>query len=352
MSNKNKEAFEQMRRLTKEAKKFYAHNYNPGSLYPPRDTKFFLNEEYIPFDFETDYDDPLYTEYRRVRMLKNPFEDEKEDKNSLQDISDDLVKDDNINENYKYQNDWNKEQRIDAIKNDISFKLKLQPNNYWNNNNFLSGLQKLVGINKQDSIVPIWPKSQTIGSHGAKYVKFYDKDIELAAQKHNIDPDWLRAVMFTENATGHWYGGNEWKSYKTNSGSQVPMNINGNIWSTIGNQKYNTQNAYQNIEASAALLKRLSQTQDNPNNLLAIGTLWNNISANKINKIGVRIDDAYRRKLWEDKRISDNINNPYKTILNGIYDRTGFYGYEIPQGVSHKYNANYFFDNILPSERN
>ena len=75
MSNRNKEAFEQMRRLTKEAKKFYAHNYNPGSLFPPRDTKFFLNEEYIPFDFETDYDDPLYTEYRRVRMLDNPFED-------------------------------------------------------------------------------------------------------------------------------------------------------------------------------------------------------------------------------------------------------------------------------------
>ena len=75
MSNKNLEAFEQMRRLTKEAKKFYGSNYNPGSLFPPRDTKFFLNEDYIPFDFDTDYDDPLYTEYRRVRMLKNPFED-------------------------------------------------------------------------------------------------------------------------------------------------------------------------------------------------------------------------------------------------------------------------------------
>ena len=75
MSDKNKDAFEQMRRLTKEAKKFYGDNYNPGTLYPPRDTKFLLDEEYIPFDFDTDYDDPLYTEYRRVRMLENPFED-------------------------------------------------------------------------------------------------------------------------------------------------------------------------------------------------------------------------------------------------------------------------------------
>ena len=78
MSNKNKEAFEQMKRLTKAAKEFYGNNYNPGTLYPPRDTKFLLDEEYIPFDFDTDYDDPLYTEYRRVRMLENPFEDMKE----------------------------------------------------------------------------------------------------------------------------------------------------------------------------------------------------------------------------------------------------------------------------------
>ncbi len=75
MTNKNQEAFEQMQRLTKQAKKFYGSNYNPGSLYPPRDTKFFLNEDYIPFDFETDYDDPLYTEYRRVRMLQDPLND-------------------------------------------------------------------------------------------------------------------------------------------------------------------------------------------------------------------------------------------------------------------------------------
>ena len=34
-----------------------------------------LDEEYIPFDFDTDYDDPLYTEYRRIRMLDNPLED-------------------------------------------------------------------------------------------------------------------------------------------------------------------------------------------------------------------------------------------------------------------------------------
>ena len=104
MSNKNKEAFEQMRRLTKEAKKFYAHNYNPGSLYPPRDTKFLLGEEYIPFDFETDYDDPLYTEYRRVRMLQDPFEDEKEQYDKPEQEDKDTTDEssyDNTNDNIK-----------------------------------------------------------------------------------------------------------------------------------------------------------------------------------------------------------------------------------------------------------
>jgi len=101
MSNKNKEAFEQMRRLTKEAKKFYAHNYNPGSLYPPRDTKFFLNEEYIPFDFETAYDDPLYKEYRRVRMLQDPFEDEKEEYNKQDREDKDTTTDESSYDNIK-----------------------------------------------------------------------------------------------------------------------------------------------------------------------------------------------------------------------------------------------------------
>ena len=77
MSNKNLDALEQVRRLTKEAKKFYGENYNPGSLYPPKDTKFFLNEEYIPFDFDMDYNNPLYEEYRRVRTLSDPFNDKK-----------------------------------------------------------------------------------------------------------------------------------------------------------------------------------------------------------------------------------------------------------------------------------
>ena len=80
MKNKNQEAFEQMQRLTKEAKRFYGNNYKPETLHPPRDTKFFLNEDYIPFDFDMDYDDPMYKEYRRVRMIQNPLEDPMETK--------------------------------------------------------------------------------------------------------------------------------------------------------------------------------------------------------------------------------------------------------------------------------
>lgn len=84
MSNfdKNLKAIDQVKRLTKEAKKFYGSNYNPGSLYPPRDTKFLLNEEYIPFDFENEpKDSSLYNEYMRVRTLKDPFEGTQEDMN-------------------------------------------------------------------------------------------------------------------------------------------------------------------------------------------------------------------------------------------------------------------------------
>ena len=82
--NRNQDSIEQLKRLTKAAKNFYGNNYSPGSVNPQFDTKFFLNEDYIPFDFDTDYNAPLYKEYRRVRMLKNPFEDNQESELSPQ----------------------------------------------------------------------------------------------------------------------------------------------------------------------------------------------------------------------------------------------------------------------------
>ncbi len=84
MSNfdKNLKAIDQVKRLTKEAKKFYGSSYNPSTLYPPRDPKFLLDEEYIPFDFENEpQNSSLYNEYMRVRTLKDPFEGTQEDVN-------------------------------------------------------------------------------------------------------------------------------------------------------------------------------------------------------------------------------------------------------------------------------
>ena len=79
-------------------------------MYPPKDTKFFLNEEYIPFDFDTDYDDPLYKEYRRVRMLDNPFDNIQKGQDityeqAQKDLKEQLQRAEDI-KNYPYL-DWN-----------------------------------------------------------------------------------------------------------------------------------------------------------------------------------------------------------------------------------------------------
>ena len=146
----------------------------------------------------------------------------------------------------------------------------------------------------------LWPW-YSFPSNGIKAVKYYDKEIETAAQKHNINPDWLRAVMFTENTVNHKFGLGRIAYDIGFSSKKPPMNIDVKIWSDMENQKFDVNNEYQHIELSAILLKKLSQTQDNSDDLLAIGSLWYDINSNEINVFGVRIDDAYRRRLWEDK---------------------------------------------------
>ena len=155
----------------------------------------------------------------------------------------------------------------------------------------------VIFLNLTSSV--IWPW-YSFPSNGIKAVKYYNKEIEMIAQKHEINPDWLRAVMFTENTLNHRFGLGEFAYYIGLSDKKPPMNIDEKIWSDMENQKFDVNNAYQNIEISAILLKKLSRTQDNSDDLLAIGSLWYDINSNEINVFGVRIDDAYRRKLWED----------------------------------------------------
>ena len=70
--NRNQESIEQLKRLTQSAKNFYGNNYSPGFISHKNDTKHYLGEEYIPYDWGDDIDSPANDEYKKVYMNKSP----------------------------------------------------------------------------------------------------------------------------------------------------------------------------------------------------------------------------------------------------------------------------------------
>ena len=70
--NRNQDSIEQLKRLTQSAKNFYGNNYSPGFISHRNDTKHYLGEEYIPYDWGDDIDSPANDEYKNVYLNKNP----------------------------------------------------------------------------------------------------------------------------------------------------------------------------------------------------------------------------------------------------------------------------------------
>lgn len=135
---------------------------------------------------------------------------------------------------------------------------------------------------------------------GSKAVHKYTKAIEKYAQLYSVDPDIIKAIMFTENACGHYYGGNALMDYIGKSKSQMPMNIRGDIWGNFQGKHYDTHNPEQNIELATLLVRQIYNSIDNPTPEKVI-TIWNSAGRNTVSSFGYRGGLAYRKKLWLTK---------------------------------------------------
>jgi SPP1 gp7 family putative phage head morphogenesis protein len=161
---------------------------------------------------------------------------------------------------------------------------------------------------------------------GLDAVKKYESTIDTLSRRHGVDSDLVKAVMYIENATGHKYGFNDVADKLGVSGSQMPMNINGGLWSNFGGKYLNVNNSTENIELSVMLLKNLGYAIED-STPEKIGTLWNGLSMDKVNDVGARIGRAYEDKPWKynhpdyvnrlkEKEFSDYMrNNTYKGLF-------------------------------------
>jgi len=92
---------------------------------------------------------------------------------------------------------------------------------------------------------------------GASAVSRHASTIEAAAQEFGLDPDFLKAVIYTENARG-WYDGNTAWTY-----SVRPANISSE-WDSLVPGAHVTDQGAGNIRIAAKLLAEIAERLDNP----------------------------------------------------------------------------------------
>lgn len=96
----------------------------------------------------------------------------------------------------------------------------------------------------------IWDEVRTFDKKGRDAVNRHYDEVTISAQKHNIDPDLIRAVLYAENARGHKIVLNDIADKIHISDSVMPMNIQIKKWSGIIDKKPNElYNSSENIEA-------------------------------------------------------------------------------------------------------
>jgi len=139
---------------------------------------------------------------------------------------------------------------------------------------------------------------------GTEAVEKHDSLIREMAEKHGVDPDLIRAVMWAENARGHKYGLNQFWDERRWSDSVLPMNMNKTIGAKLlGKRPEDLYDARDNVEAAAIFLKRIRDRIDDPNPTPAqIGSIWLFTGREQTNDWGEFIQRVYDEKPWLGQR--------------------------------------------------
>lgn len=146
-----------------------------------------------------------------------------------------------------------------------------------------------------DSSSPWWE----IHELGFKAVQTHNRIITEMADKHEIDPDLIRAIMYMENARGHKFGIDRLAESVSLSDTIMPMNINPAIWGPLLDRPARgLKSPRDNIEAAVILLKRIQQRITDPT-IEAIASVWNFVGREKTNDIGAYVGRVYIERPWE-----------------------------------------------------
>ena len=135
---------------------------------------------------------------------------------------------------------------------------------------------------------------------GYSTVKSHAKLIEEEARRAGVDPNLVKAIMYVENAQGHYFGGGRLAERLGRAKSILPMNVRHDPWGKLGFSERDLRNPRLNIRAGILIIKRIRDRLQNPT-IAKIATLYNSLYKDNVTAYGARVSDVYRRRLWEIK---------------------------------------------------
>jgi len=129
-------------------------------------------------------------------------------------------------------------------------------------------------------------------------VRLHDEIIRREAGRQGVDPDLVRAIIYAENARGHYFSAARLAESLGRADSIFPMNINPTLWRDLGFAGRDPGDPEVNIRAGVTLLRRIRDRLDDPAPE-AIGTLYNSLAKDRVTDYGAYVGRLVREKPWE-----------------------------------------------------
>lgn len=171
-------------------------------------------------------------------------------------------------------------------------------------NTILTG-EGLLELNDNIDANPIYGEWRCNNDDGIEAVKKYNDIIESISKEKGVNSDWVRSIVYLENAHGGVYGYAAELIDSLLPGQQAntiyPMNIHKDYWSDLLPEGGDFYEPKDNISAGVELIKRITENlAPEDRSFDKVASLYYNLGLAEVHDYGARAQNILEHKLWED----------------------------------------------------
>lgn len=122
----------------------------------------------------------------------------------------------------------------------------------------------------------------------------YSAEIELAASSHDLDPEYLKAIIWMESTHG-WYDSLTRLIKKPKT--ILPMNIYAEHWKGLGISRADLKSPKVNVDTGAYLVSQIAKRIKVPRPE-KVATLYNRLGLDRVSGYGMTVLHYYESRPW------------------------------------------------------